>query len=80
MDRRGKVVGAVTSCAIDQDGYLLGQAVLPLDMAKKDTKIYIYQLGGGQRELRVPGAVKIGARMPMPDTATVLTRFPQRKK
>ena len=80
MDRRGKVVGLVTSCAIDRDGYLLGQAVLPLEMTKRDTPIYVYQLGGGKRDIRTPKGIKQGARLPMPDSATVLTRFPLRKK
>jgi glycine hydroxymethyltransferase len=79
LDRRGKVIGRVTSCAIDSEGYLLGQAVLPLAMSGVDTAVYIYQLGGGQRPIRVPD-VQMGARLPMPDGATVLTRFPSRKK
>ncbi|MCZ7670336.1 MAG: hypothetical protein M5U34_25845 [Chloroflexi bacterium] len=49
-------------------------------MGRKDSKIFIYQLGGGVRELRVPSSIKTGARMPIPDAATVLTRFPQRKR
>ncbi|MFN2209509.1 MAG: glycine cleavage system aminomethyltransferase GcvT [Candidatus Promineifilaceae bacterium] len=80
LDRRGKVVGLVTSCAIDQEGYLLGQAVLPQEMTEPGTPIYIYQLGGGQRDIRVPKGIDQGARLPMPDGATVLTRFPLRKK
>jgi glycine hydroxymethyltransferase len=80
LDKRGKVVGTVTSCAIDSDGYLLGQALLPLELATPDTAVAIYQLGGGSRELKLPPAVKPGARMPMPDGATVLSRFPMRKK
>ncbi len=80
LDRRGKVVGTVTSCAIDQDGYLLGLAVLPLELAVADTAVYIYQLGGGTRPIRAPQGIEQGARLPMPDGATVLTRFPQRKK
>lgn len=80
MDRRGKVVGVVTSCAIDKEGYLLGQAVLPLEMTKRETPIYVYQLGGGKREIRAPKGIKQGARLPMPDSAAVLTRFPLRKK
>jgi glycine hydroxymethyltransferase len=80
LDRRGKVVGTVTSCAIDQDGYLLGQAVVPLDTAVAGTPIYIYQLGGGTRSIAAPQSIAKGARLPMPDGATVLTRFPARKK
>ena len=77
LDRRGKVVGTVTSCAIDSRGYLLGQALVPLNMAEPGTSLAIYQLGGGIRSLRVPSEVKMGNRLPAPDSATVLTRFPK---
>ncbi len=80
LDWRGKVIGLVTSCAVDSEGYLLGQALLPVKMTKPGTAVYIYQLGGGQRPIRVPKAIKLGARLPMPDEATVLTRFPSRKR
>jgi glycine hydroxymethyltransferase len=79
LDRRGKVIGTVTSCAIDSEGYLLGQAYLPLDATEPGTAIAIYQLGGGSRQLRLPKNTDVGARMPIPDGATILTRFPQRK-
>ncbi len=80
LDKRGKVVGTVTSCAIDSEGYLLGQAVVPVSMSEPDTAVSIYQLGGGQRAIRVPDSVAVGARLPMPDGATILSRFPSRKK
>jgi glycine hydroxymethyltransferase len=76
LDRRGKIVGTVTSCAIDAEGYLLGQAVVPTDMATSGTSIAIYQLGGGTRTLRLPAELKEGSRLPIPDRATILTRFP----
>ena len=79
LDRRGKIIGTVTSCAIDQDGYLLGQAVLPLEFLEPGTPIAIYQLGGGARSLKLPTSLAVGQRMPVPDGATVLTRFPTRK-
>ncbi len=79
MDRRGKVVGIVTSCAIGESGYLLGQAVVPLSMSEPGNSMSIYQLGGGKRNLKVPKEVKLDARMPVPDRATVLSRFPKRK-
>lgn len=80
LDRRGKVVGTVTSCAIDSEGYLLGQAVVPVEMSAEGTAVAIYQLGGGQRSIRVPDSVAVGAKLPIPDAATVLSRFPVRKK
>jgi glycine hydroxymethyltransferase len=80
LDKRGKVIGTVTSCAIDEEGYLLGQAIVPESMSAPETPLAIYQLGGGTREIQLPKAVKLGAKLPTPDGATVLTRFPSRKK
>ena len=80
LDRRGRVIGHVTSCAIDSDGYLLGQAVVPADLAAADTPLLVYQTGGGQRPIRSAAGVALGARLPVPDAATVLSRFPTRKK
>jgi glycine hydroxymethyltransferase len=78
LDRRGKIIGFVTSCAIAESGFLLGQAVVPLGMSEPGTPLLIYQLGGGKRKIRVPAEVKLDARMPVPDRATVLTRFPSK--
>ena len=80
LDRRGKVVGHVTSCAIDTEGYLLGQAIVPKGMSEPGTSLSIYQLGGGTRSIKAADRVDIGSRLPMPDPAVVLTRFPERKK
>jgi len=80
LDRRGKVVGHVTSCAIDSEGYLLGQAILPESLTEPGTAVYVYQLGGGTRPIKGTDRADLGSRLPMPDAATVLTRFPERKK
>jgi glycine hydroxymethyltransferase len=77
LDKRGKVVGLVTSCAIDKEGFLLGQAAIQENMAVPDTELAIYQLGGGTRPLKVPSSIAPGARMPLADRVTVLTRFPK---
>jgi glycine hydroxymethyltransferase len=80
LDKRGRIVGTVTSCAIDNEGFLLGQAAVPESMIQPGTVLLVYQLGGGKRTLRVPGEVKVGSRLPVPNPATVLSRFPPRKK
>lgn len=80
LDRRGKVVGHVTSCAIDGEGYLLGQAIIPLSMSEPGTPLSIYQMGGGTRPIKAADKVSLGSRLPVPDAAVVLTRFPERKK
>ena len=43
VDWRGRVVGHVTSCAVDKDGYLTGLAYVESKVAGKGTIIYIYQ-------------------------------------
>jgi glycine hydroxymethyltransferase len=43
LDERGKVIGTVTSCAIDQEEYLTGQAFVENKYATEGTKILIYQ-------------------------------------
>jgi len=77
LDKRGKVIGVVTSCAIDKDGFLLGQAAVQENLAAPGTELAIYQLGGGTRSLNVPNSIAPGARMPLADRVTVLTRFPK---
>jgi len=49
-------------------------------MSRPETPINIYQLGGGKRPIRAPREIKTGARLPLPDGGTVLTRFPRGKK
>lgn len=76
IDKRGRVVGHVTSCAIDNEGYLLGLALVPPDMSKEGTTLTIYQTGGGKRPLKEANKFSLGARLPIPNTATILSRFP----
>jgi glycine hydroxymethyltransferase len=80
LDGRGKIIGRVTSCALDSEGYLLGQALIPVSLKKPGTAVWIYQLGGGTRPLQLPDNLQPGNKLPIPDKATVLTRFPPRKK
>ena len=76
LDKRGQVIGHVTSCAIDSTGYLLGLAIVPYELRKAGTVLSIYQTGGGSRSLTLPENADLGSRFPLPDNATVLSRFP----
>jgi glycine hydroxymethyltransferase len=83
LDRRGKVIGTVTSCAIDSDGFLTGQAVVPQSHAQEGSTLEVFQLSGGRRAIHLPEEIVLGARFPTPDRATVTSRFlrrPIRKK
>jgi len=76
MDEQGRVIGKVTSCANDSEGYFLGQAYVNTRYAKKGTLLYIYQ----DVEKRKGGELSdlsYGERVALPDTATILRRFPR---
>jgi len=76
MDKRGKVIGTVTSCAADKDGYLLGQAFVDLKFATEGTPIFIFQ-GSPDKANKAPAELRIGDRVTIPTGATVLRRFPK---
>ncbi len=76
VDWRGKVVGHVTSCAVDMDGYLTGQAYIDQKSADKGTIIYVYQ-GAPKDSSKILGALKVGERVILPSPAHILRRFPK---
>ncbi len=76
VDWRGKVLGYVTSCAVDMDGYLTGQAFIDSKSAAKGTIIYIYQ-GAPKDSSKILGALKLGERVILPSPAHILRRFPK---
>ncbi len=78
VDRRGRVIGTVTSCAIDTEGYLLGQAYVKLSHAEEGTQIGIFALGGRAPKAKSLADLKVGDRVTVPQAARVLSRFPRR--
>jgi glycine hydroxymethyltransferase len=75
VDKRGKLVGNVTSCAVDMDGYLTGQAYVEAKYAVKGTGLYIYQ--GAKEVIRSLSELKQGDRLTLPSPVTVIRRFPK---
>lgn len=73
VDGRGKVVGRVTSCAVDSEGYLLGQAYLDLGSTEVGTRVGIFQGGYRGKEIEP----EPGDRLSIPTPARVLSRFPR---
>jgi glycine hydroxymethyltransferase len=45
VDKDGKSIGWVTSCAVDAEGFLTGQAYLELKYTSEGTPIFVYQGG-----------------------------------
>jgi glycine hydroxymethyltransferase len=76
VDERGKVIGTVTSCAIDSEGSLTGQAYVPEKYAAEGTAFYIYQ-GSPQKAGKAPAELTMGDRVSLPSRATVVSRFPK---
>jgi glycine hydroxymethyltransferase len=76
IDKRGRVVGWVTSCAIDSDGFLTGQAFLNLKSTAEGTQIFIFQ-GSPNKIGKPPAEMSTGDRVTLPAQATVISRFPK---
>lgn len=74
LDKRGKVIGVVTSCAVDSDGYLTGQAYINMRNAEEGELIYIFQ-GKPNKQLKTPADLAIGDRYILPGSAMVISRF-----
>lgn len=77
VDARGKVVGYVTSCAMDTEGLLLGQAYVSLDYHKEGTQLAV--LVTPRRAPKPNQELKLGERTQLPVPIVVLSRFPKKK-
>jgi glycine hydroxymethyltransferase len=74
VDERGKVIGTVTSCAIDSEGSLTGQAYVLDKYTDEGTGIFIYQ-GSPNQAGKAPANLEMGDRVTLPSRATVISRF-----
>ena len=75
---RGRVVGKVTSCNIDSEGYQVGQALMERDFRKPGTQLALYA-GTARAKVTDLGQLSLSQRIKVPEPATILTRFPRRK-
>ena len=76
VDEKGKVVGYVTSCAVDTEGYLLGQAYV--NEQYKKTGTVLFDLVTPRRQTKPYDQLKMGQRAQLPIRVEVLSRFPQK--
>lgn len=74
VDQKGKVIGTVTSCAINTEGSLTGQAYVLNKYTEEGTEIYVYQ-GSPKEAGKAPANLTMGDRVILPSPATVINRF-----
>jgi glycine cleavage system T protein len=74
VDIKGRVIGVVTSCAVDKEGYLTGQAYLEKNSTIEGTPIAIYQSAAKQAN-KAAAELVAGDRVVLPTTAVVVSRF-----
>jgi glycine hydroxymethyltransferase len=75
-NRRGKVVGAVTSCALVGDRQI-GMVLVSERYAEEGTDLFIYPKSG-KAVIKSPQQLGVGDTVPIPIHAAVLPRFPER--
>jgi glycine hydroxymethyltransferase len=74
IDKKGKVIGVVTSCAIDSEGYLTGQAYIEEKANEEGAVIFIYQ-GSPDNIGKLPNLLSQGDRVKLPSPALIVSRF-----
>ena len=78
VNARGRVVGIVTSCNIDSEGFQLGQALMQTEYRRRGAKLSVFA-GSTRAKVASLGHLSIGTRVTMPEPVTILSRFPRRK-
>ena len=79
VSRKGRVVGAVTSCSIDSEGLLTGLAYVQKQYASQGTRLAIFQMDSRSWTSRPLDELKTGDRIQLHDDITVIQRFLNKK-
>ncbi len=76
IDQKGRVIGVVTSCAVDTEGFLTGQANVDIKSAVEGTPIFVYQ-SASATVAKAPAGLSRGDKVNLPSAATIISRFPK---
>ena len=80
LDRKGRVIGQVTSCSIDTDGFQVGLAYIQQEFGEEGTPVLVLAGAARIKPGKPPADLRPGDRIPLPEPATILSRFPKPKK
>ncbi|MDX2163228.1 MAG: serine hydroxymethyltransferase [bacterium] len=78
VDARGRVIGVVTSCSIDRDGYQLGQAFVKDDYTAEGTAVAVFCGAARTAMPKAFGELTLGDKAPVPEPAVILSRYPKK--
>jgi glycine hydroxymethyltransferase len=73
------VVGAVTSCSIDSEGWLLGLAYVQYRATSRGTRLGIFQADNRSWTSKPLTDLKTGDQIQLHDNITVIARFLNKK-
>jgi glycine hydroxymethyltransferase len=79
-DSHGRVIGEVTSCAMDIEGYLVGQAYVDQRHAVEGTEINIFPRPAREAWDKPYEELDVGDRLVLHNEATVVSRFMKRRR
>jgi glycine hydroxymethyltransferase len=80
VNRKGRVVGAVTSCSVDSDGWLTGLAYVQTTYAGVGTRLGIFQVDSRSWSSKPLAGLKPGDQVLLHDDITVIRRFLNKKE
>jgi glycine hydroxymethyltransferase len=80
VSRKGRVVGAVTSCSIDNTGWLTGLAYVQSRYASRGTRLGIFQMDSRSWARKPLADLKAGDQVQLHDDITVIRRFLDKKE
>jgi glycine hydroxymethyltransferase len=80
VNKLGGVIGYVTSCSIDSEGFLLGLAIVDSRFAKEGTPLGIFVLPEKPLAEKQKPELDLGDKVLLHIEASVLRRFPEKKK
>jgi glycine hydroxymethyltransferase len=78
-ESHGRVIGQVTSCAMDTEGYLVGQAYISERHAKVGTEVNIFPRPTREAWDKPYEELEVGDRLVLHNEAVVVSRFMKRR-
>jgi glycine hydroxymethyltransferase len=79
VSRKGRVVGAVTSCSVDSEGWLTGLGYVQTRHTKLGTRLGIFQADGRSWTSKPLESLKTGDRLQLHNDILVVRRFMDKK-